>query len=342
MPSTQNYALPRRTHSASGEKRQVGFELEFAGLDLRHTVSLLERVFDESAHSTSLAEARLTHARWGDFKVEVDSELAKSLAKTRARWREEARARGELKAPPDYDPLAEWLVNLTTELVPVEVVCPPVDIDQLADLDPLVDSLRAAGALGTSESLLYAFGVHINPDLPALDAQTVARYLRAFALAQDWLLEVHRVDLSRRFVPYIDLYSGSYRKKILGYDDRVSMDTLIDDYLHFNATRNRALDMLPLFKHIDEARISAKISDVRVKARPTFHYRMPNCEINRPGWRLANSWNPWCVVEALADSPELLDDLSAQFRRHDGNLLNLRRPAWHQTLDQLLHDLASA
>lgn len=342
MSSTQLYAQPQRSHRASGESRRVGFELEFAGLDLRRTVGLLEQVYGETAHSSSLAEARLTHPRWGEFKVEVDSELAKSLARARARMREEARGRGELKAPADYDPLAEWLVNLTTELVPVEVVCPPVDVDHLTDLNPLVDSLRSAGALGTSESLLYAFGVHVNTEIPSLDAQTVARYLRAFALAQDWLVEVHRVDLSRRIAPFIDLYSGGYRRKVLGYDDNVSMESIIDDYLHFNPTRNRALDMLPLFKHIDEARVTATISDVRVKSRPTFHYRMPNCEINRPGWQLSSCWNPWCVVETLADSPELLEDLSVRYRRYDASLLNLRRPEWHQTLDQLLHDLTSA
>lgn len=340
MPSAQQYALPARNLCDSDKKRRVGFELEFAGLDFRHTVQVLEQVLNGPARSASLAEATVTHARWGDFFIEVDSELAKSLAKSRASWREEARARGDLKAPPDYDPLAEWLVNLTTELVPVEVVCPPVDIDALSDLDPLVDGLRKAGALGTSESLLYAFGVHINAEIPATDAQTISRYLRAFGLAQDWLVEVHRVNLSRRVAPFIDLYGSNYRKTLLDYDDATTLDTLIDDYLHYNPTRNRALDMLPLFKHIDEARINEAVSDARVNARPTFHYRMPNCEINLPGWSLANCWNPWCVVEALADDPQLLEELTAQYRAHDAHLINLRRPPWHRRLDELLHDLA--
>ncbi|MCB1844939.1 MAG: amidoligase family protein, partial [Halioglobus sp.] len=204
----------------------------------------------------------------------------------------------------------------------------------------LVGSLRKAGALGTSESLLYAFGVHINAEIPATDALTITRYLRAFALAQDWLVEVHRVNLSRRVAPFIDLYSSGYRKTLLAYTDDTTLDTVIDDYLHFNPTRNRALDMLPLFKHIDEARVNEAVSDARVNARPTFHYRLPNCEINLPGWSLAHCWNPWCVLEALAGDPALLDELAAQYRAYDAHLINLRRPPWHRRLDELLHDLA--
>jgi hypothetical protein len=33
---------------------------------------------------------------------------------------------------------------------------------------------------------------------------------------------------------------------------RPDLDTLIDDYLEYNPTRNRALDFLPLFLHLDE------------------------------------------------------------------------------------------
>lgn len=342
MPAREDYTIPRRLQTTTGDKRRVGLELEFAGLEFRESIGVVEQVFGRPAQTTSQAEGTVKHERWGTFKVEVDHELIKSLAQRRARWRQDAHNRGELRGSPEHDPVVTWLVNLSTELVPVEVVCPPIDIDSLADLDPLVDGLRAAGALGTSESLLYAFGVHINVELPSLEPAVIGRYLRAYAIAQDWLLETHDVDLSRRVTPFIDLYGARYRRRVAAYDDDVSLTTLLDDYLRFNPTRNRALDMLPLFRYLDEERIAGEISDPRVHARPTFHYRMPNCRINEPDWRLADDWNTWCVLEAIADDGDLLRELCAEYRAYEANLINLGPPPWHRTLTRLRADLVSA
>ena len=148
--------------------------------------------------------------------------------------------------------------------------------------------------------------------------------------------------MTRRFTPYIDLYPGGYGRRVLGYDDETTLETLLDDYLEFNDTRNRALDMLPLFKHLAKDQVDEAVPDTRVKARPTFHYRLPNCEIDKPGWKLSESWNIWCVIEALADDTELLDELAHEYRRFDSHLINLTRAPWHRTLDTLLHDLVSA
>lgn len=326
----KSYAIPARATTERGEPRHVGVELEFSGMEFRNTVKLLAAVLDIPASTHSSAEASLEHPEWGEFVVEVDSKLAKQLAKSRA----EGRGSSD-------DPLAEWLVNLTTELVPLEVVCPPIPMRQLPVLDAMVNALREAGAEGTAESVVYAFGVHINTELPALNAKTIARYLKAYVIAQDWLVRRHRVDMTRRFTPYIDLYPGGYCRRVLSYRDDVDLDTILDDYLEYNATRNRALDMLPLFKHLAEDRIVAAIADSRINARPTFHYRLPNCEIERGDWCLSESWNLWCVLETLAEDGELLEELSDQYRRHDSHLINLTRAPWHKTLDSILHDLVS-
>jgi hypothetical protein len=328
------YAMPPKMASHGGETRRVGFELEFAGLEFRATVRVLEQVFQASAQIMSEAEAVIEAPELGKFVVEVDSELAKQLAKSRA----EARAgRGKTD-----DPLAQWLVNLTTELVPVEVVCPPVAVDQLGSLDAMVRALRAAGAEGTAGSLVYAFGVHINPELPALDAATIARYLKAYVVAQDWLIRRHRVDMTRRFTPYIDVYPSAYCRRVVHYPADVKLETLLDDYLEFNATRNRALDLLPLFSELDAERVNQAVSDTRINARPTFHYRLPNCEIERGDWNLAESWNIWCVIEALAADVELLGKVSDEYRQHAAQLINFTRAPWHRTLDRILSDLVSA
>lgn len=326
------YALPARLHTEKGEPRHVGFELEFAGLEFRDTVRALSRVFDVDATTHTQAEASIEHPEFGEFLVEVDSSLAKQLAKSRA----EGRRKGS-----SDDPLAEWLVNLTTELVPIEIVCPPIPIEKLPALDALVKALREAGAEGTAESVVYAFGVHINTELPALTPATIARYLRAYVIAQDWLVRRHRVDLTRRFTPYIDLYPVGYRKRVLAYGDDTDLEELLDDYLEYNDTRNRALDMLPLFKYLAEEKVVEAISDARVNARPTFHYRLPNCEIERGDWQLSESWNLWCVVEALANDASQLDELTHQCRRFESHLINLTRAPWHKTLDKILNGLVS-
>jgi len=240
------------------------------------------------------------------------------------------------------DPLAEWVVSMATEIVPLEVVCPPVAITELRRLDRMVECLREAGALGTQQALHYAFGLHLNPELPGLDALTISRYLKAYALAQDWLLVAHRVDLARRITPYIDVYPRAYLRRVLSYDDDVMLDTLVEDYLHHNPSRNRALDMLPLFKQLRPALIEARVDDERVKARPTFHYRLPNCEIERADWYLDSSWNIWCVVEQLADDPDLLQELAGQWMEYEGKIINFGRPTWHATLHKLHRDLLSA
>jgi len=342
MTTANRYQLPSRHRNPDGAVRRVGFELEFAGLEFRRTTAVLAQALGHPASPLSEAEATVAHPELGTFRIEVDHQVIKSLARKWARWREDFFSEYAGRDPGTEDPLAEWLVNLTTEVVPVEVVCPPIAMDRMNALDPMIDALRGAGALGTSESLLYAFGLHINPELPSLDAAVIGRYLRAYAIAQDWLVDVQNVDLTRRLTPFIDLFGNRYRTRVAAYDDNVTLDTLIGDYLHFNDTRNRALDMLPLFCHLDEARIRAAVDDPRIKPRPTLHYRMPDCRINLPGWSLADSWNIWCAIEALTVDTEMLRDLCEQFLAYGANLINLRRPPWHQTLDKLLRDLASA
>jgi hypothetical protein len=67
--------------------------------------------------------------------------------------------------------------------------------------------------------------------------------------------------------------------------------------------------MLPLFAYLDEARVRAWVKDERVKARPTFHYRLPNSEVDRADWDLSVPWADWLVVERLAASPARLGEL---------------------------------
>ncbi|MBR9886008.1 MAG: hypothetical protein GYB21_21140, partial [Oceanospirillales bacterium] len=105
-----------------------------------------------------------------------------------------------------------------------------------------------------------------------------------------------------------------------------------------NPSRNRALDLLPLLAEIDEARVRRVVDDAKIKSRPTFHYRLPNCQIEKPGWSLAHSWNLWWIVETLAERRDDLDRLGAEFLDVQRPLLGVNRKDWVEHMDLWLKD----
>lgn len=282
------WPLPPLTQTAEGEARRVGVELEFAGLDLPAIVDLLQHGLGGEVKVVSDYEQLLHGTRLGDFTIELDFAWLKRVG----RERQESASR---------EPFGESLLKLAAEqVVPWEVVGPPVPMVELWRLCEPLAKLREAGALGTGHAPHYAFGLHLNPELPALDAPTILAYLRAFLCLFDWLRQRSRISLTRRLTPYIDPFPGEYCRQIQRADYAPDMSTLIDDYLRFNPTRNRALDLLPLFAHLDEERVRSRVPDPRIKARPTLHYRLPNCQIDEPEWGLVLPWRDWLQVEALA------------------------------------------
>ena len=157
-------------------------------------------------------------------------------------------------------------------------------------------------------------------------------------MLQWWLVDSQQIDLSRRLSPYVDLYPERYVQQLANHDSGGSLAHLIDAYLEENPTRNRALDMLPLFMHLDSERIRAALDDELINPRPTFHYRLPDCRIEEAGWSLASAWAPWLVVERLADEPSLLDRLSVDFLAAERPLFGVSRSGWSTHLDEWLRD----
>lgn len=198
-------------------------------------------------------------------------------------------------------------------LVPLEVVGPPLPLDRLDDVEALIAHLRKAGASGTSDSAVNAFGMQFNPELPSHEPGFITACFKAFLCLYGWLYIRADIDLSRRVTSYVDPFPTDYVKKLLATDYRPDLATLIDDYLADNPTRNRALDMLPLFMFIDEKRVRARTDDVLIKARPTFHYRLPDCKIDQPDWGFYVAWNDWVEVERLAADEERLQACCAAY-----------------------------
>ena len=323
---SNEFVLPPRVDKEDGTPRMVGFELEFSGISLNQAAQAVLSALGGELASESSAERIIQTSSFGEFIIELDWDFLKRKASGTDRGEEGS----------------EWLEPLSQAaalLVPVEVVCPPVPLTDLSVLTPMVRGLREAGAIGTEESFIAAYGVHINTEIPRLDADTLFSYLRAFAILQWWLVDAHEVDATRKVSPYIDLYPQSYLRQVLCKSES-TMDEIFDDYLEHNASRNRALDLLPMLAEIDGERVRKEVDDPKIKARPAFHYRLPNCHIERPDWSFARVWDPWCVVERLAGREDDLDALASEFLAADRPILGVGRNAWVAFIDQWLKDRA--
>jgi hypothetical protein len=319
-----DFKTPSVIARGDGSVRRIGFELEFSGLTLDETVEAVQSSLGGNLGVKNAAEQLINVSSLGDFNVEIDWDFLKRTAKANNHNGEDR----------------EWIQQLSkvaSALVPVEVVCPPIPITSLSLLDPMVSKLRRAGAVGTEESLIAAYGVHINTEIPNLDAETLFAYLRSFSLLQWWLVEAHHVNTSRKISPYINLYPESY-VRLLATQTSPCMDKIFDDYLKYNASRNCALDLLPLLAEIDQQRVFNKVDDPKIKSRPAFHYRLPNCNIEHKDWSLAQAWNIWWVVEQLAQCPDAIRELSGAFLDAEQPMIGVVRNKWVKYLDQWLKD----
>lgn len=204
------------------------------------------------------------------------------------------------------DTAEQTLAWLAEEVVPVELVGPPLPLSRLGEIETIIDRLREAGAKGTSDGFINAFGMQFNPEIPASDSQTIVAILKAFHCLYPWLWRRANINLTRQLTSYVNPFPIDYVRKVINTDYWPDQAHLIDDYLAHNPTRNRALDMLPLFSYLDEQRVRRVTHDPLIKARPTFHYRLPDSEIHLPEWGLHTAWNDWVEVERLAAERERL------------------------------------
>ena len=328
----QRFKQPLQLVKKDGAPRHVGVEIEMSGLDLDTIVRDVLACFGGHIDKISEYEYSVKQTGLGDFKVELDFEYVQKLARERISQNPTVLEQLEAIA-------TDALVALAMNVVPCELVSPPIAFDQLPDLQRVVDRLRTSGAQGTRQSMIFAFGVHLNPEPPDLTATTMLNYLRAFICLCDWLVDKAEVTLSRKFSPYIKPFPNDYIEKILPVDYLPDLPQLIDDYLYFNPTRNRMLDMLPLFAHLNEAQVVNVIGKQKLRKRPTFHYRLPNSEIDRADWGLWCCWNDWLQVESLANDPQrLLEVCAAYLYNHNSFSIEMIVP-WKYRVEAWLIDL---
>lgn len=323
--------LPPWSTAGDGNLRRIGIELEMSGLTLDQLATVTADLLGLEVRQTSRYERTLTGDTAGDWLVELDFHMLKEMGR---------QARRQDDVLDDMRQTAEDLLHRVAEtVVPLELVSPPLPMNRLAEVDVLIRSLRNAGATGSSDHLVHAFGMQFNPEIPNAEAKTLTAYLKAFLCLYDWLLRQADIDVTRRLTNYIDPFPLDYVRRVVDPDYNPDLETLMIDYLQANPTRNRALDWLPLFLHLDADCVARYTLDPLIKPRPALHYRLPSCEIHRTGWGLAQDWRHWLQVEHLAADSERLNACCtdySEFLRRSGVqrwLSELDHSGWIQALE---------
>lgn len=289
--------LPLPVPSKSdGSPRCTGIEIELGGLTEDEVAETLRAHLGGDLSRGDGREITLGDTRLGGFKAYLDTAY-RDLAE---------------------GPLAEAGLDLARQVVPVEIVTDPLLEGQLPALQEVLDALRDKGATGSRDGLLLGYGIHLNPEVAGETLEAILPVLRAYALAEDLLRSEGRVDPSRRLLPFIDAYPRRFVDRLME-EEPADLTALIALYLDETPTRNRGLDMLPLFTHLAPEQVRAVMGEGKAtSARPTYHYRLPDCRIDEADWSLATEWNRWVMIERLAAAPEILETLRRDWLDHRG------------------------
>lgn len=286
--------------TGAGEPRRVGVEIEFGALGEERVTSIVEEVLGGRTERRGDKGFVVSGTEVGDLEVYLDTQYLK-----RAETAFEKR-----------------MHDIARAVVPVEIVSAPIRPEQIARLDALCLALREAGATGTAAGTFLGFGVHFNPEVPAQELAEILPVLRAYAFLENSFRDAAGIDFARRVLPFVDPYP---RALLDGLAEEVpDMGALIDLYLDRAPSRNHGLDMLCLFAEIDGDRVARAMDLGLVSARPTYHYRLPDCRIDEADWSLALEWNRWVRVEEIARDPGTIADLRAAWKDHRGQLTSTR------------------
>ncbi len=301
IPRGRFWPLPQPARP-DGRPRRTGVEIEFSGLTEAEATELVTGLWGGRSRRRAPHDLVVEDSAIGRVKIELDTAL-KDRAGTA---------------------LADRLLDLSREVVPVEIVTAPLAPGDLPRIGRLMQALGAAGAQGSQDGLLLAFGIHLNPEVASETAGDIVPVVRAFGLVEDWLRAADPPDLARRVLPFIDPWPRDFADRLATAGADWGLADLRDSYLDLVPTRNHGLDLLPLLEHLFPDRVRAALPEGRPKGgRPTWHYRLPETGLGAADWSFAYEWNRWVLVERIAADAALLDDLARAFRAHRAALTSL-------------------
>lgn len=312
LPRDRFLPLPDHGNAASAARR-VGIEIEFAGLSVHETASLIATHWGGAASEQDPREVHVIGGRFGKVRVELDIAL-------KQQWAEDMAA------------------QVLGDLVPVEVITDPLVQADLPQADHLAQLLHSAGAMGTRAKMAYGFGVHFNPELPDDDGAALVATARAYALCEEWLRAAQPLDPARRVLPFVAPWPRAFIAALAEAEGWGVRDLARACATHA-PSRHYGLDLLPALQHLCPEELT-QVPDSHLKGgRPTFHYRLPETRLDEPGWSIAHEWNRWCLIEHVATEPDLLCALALGWKDHEGPLSRLRSD-WATAVEDLIADSA--
>lgn len=325
--------LPPLINNQEGRERTVGYEIEFTGIELFRTAEIIRELWGGEINRHSEFEATVEDSRLGDFRLELDASLIREKRYEKFLGNLGLNIPGEKKQN-----IEEWILDAASPWIPFEVITPPVPLTKMHQLNDLITQMRSEKARGTGESVFFAFGMHINPEIPEQSAASIIQHLRSYLLLDPWIREEADIDLSRRISPFIDPFDKRFSRKVLDPDYDPDMATMIRDYFRFGNSRNRSLDLLPLFLFMDPETTEEFLEEELSSARPTFHYRLPDCRIDDPDWDLSVEWNRWVRVEELSQADAELEVLSRKWLKLDRALSLGKKKRWEKVIREWIDD----
>lgn len=296
----------------AGNPRLTGVEIELGGLDEGTVADLCVRHLGGRARQLDEAIWQVEDSRLGTVKVYLDTALRHA----------------------EKTALRDAALMLGREVIPVEIVTEPLDRDGLIALDSLREALRRAGAVGSGGGLFFGFGVHLNVQLASEDARGAVPPLLAYALIEDWLRAANPIDQTRRVLPFAAPYPRRLVHRLIALGREADLRHVIDAYAQEAPSRNHGLDMLPVFAHLNPERIGPVLTEA-TSARPAFHFRLPDCRIDEPGWSLDQEWRRWRTVERVAADSDALAALARGWEAAYAGV-PLSRAVWAERCGALL------
>ncbi len=325
-----NFLNPKIKNNYENKIRHVGFEIEFSNIELDEILNILKEDFHFKEKKINNFFYKL-ESKYGDFILELDFELL-----TKQKIKEGAKKLSQtigidIKAN-DIEAIEKTIGDLSKDIVPYEISTPPLPLDEISLVEKLTNKLAINDAKGTKHKLYYAFGLHINIEVVSLEIESLLNYTKAYLILQDFINKDAKIDIARKISPFIDNFKTDYIKHILDNSYKPTIQEFIDDYLKFNPTRNRSLDLLPILTFIDEKRVRNKLPNEKIKPRPAFHYRLSNSMVGSSNWQISEEWNRWILVENLANDTKNLELLSNEYITHLDNLINLT--SWEERVEK--------
>jgi hypothetical protein len=305
-------------YDAKGEPRKIGVEIELGGLEEAQVADICAKTLGGTASQVDSHIWKVRNTSVGALDVYLDIFLRNA---TKSKLRDLA-------------------LDLGREVVPVEIVTEPLDLSRMGELDDLRESLRKAGALGSGAGIVFGFGVHLNVQIASSRSVDIVRPLLAYALIEDWMRSANPIDESRRLLPFTDPYPTEFVRDLIALGVDAPVSAVMETYLQHNPTRNRGLDMLPIFAELALDRVGQVVSG-KLSARPTFHFRLPDCLIDDADWSLADEWRRWLMVEQVAQDAALLERLGRAWEEDHG-VLTLSRQSWARRCAGVLQDAGMA